>query len=68
MKMKGGSIPLRQVEKDLMKGWAETPLVGEWLRVCTSTAGGMGLIPGWWQWAGGTKILHTMVWPKRENN
>ena len=30
--------------------------VVQWLRVCTSTAGGMGLIPGW-----GTRILYT-VW------
>ena len=35
-----------------MKGWAETSLVGEWLRVFASTAGGVDLIPGWWQWAG----------------
>ena len=30
-----------------------TSLVVQWLRLCASIAGGMGLIPGW-----GTKILH----------
>ena len=36
--------------------WQQTPgtsLAVQWLGHCTSTAGGMGLIPGW-----GTKILH----------
>ena len=32
-----------------------TSLVVQWLRPQTSTAGGMGLIPGW-----GTKIPHAM--------
>ena len=30
-----------------------TSLVVQWLRICASTAGGMGSIPGW-----GTKIPH----------
>ena len=30
-----------------------TSLVAQWLRLCASTVGGMGSIPG-----GGTKILH----------
>ena len=30
-------------------------LVVQWLRLCASTAGGVGLIPSW-----GTKILHVM--------
>ena len=30
-------------------------LVVQWLRLCASTAGGVGLIPNW-----GTKILHVM--------
>ena len=33
----------------------ETPLVVQWLRLCTSTAGGVDLIPDW-----GTKIPPTM--------
>ena len=33
--------------------WPRTSLVVQWLRCCTSTAGGKGLIPGQ-----GTKILH----------
>ena len=33
-----------------------TSLVVQWLRLCASGAGGMGLIPGW-----GTKIPHA-VW------
>ena len=32
-----------------------TSLVIQWLRLYASTAGGMGLIPGW-----GTKIPHAM--------
>ena len=32
-------------------------LVVQWLRLCASTAGGMGLISGW-----GNKILH-VAWP-----
>ena len=32
-----------------------TSLVVQWLRICTSTAGGIGSIPGQ-----GTKILHAM--------
>ena len=35
-------------------------LVVQWLGVCTSTAGGMGSIPG-----RGTKILHA-TWPQRK--
>ena len=31
----------------------ETSLVVQWFRLCASTAGDVGLIPGW-----GTKILH----------
>ena len=30
-----------------------TSLAVQWLRLCASTAGGMGLIPGW-----GTKMSH----------
>ena len=30
-------------------------LAVQWLRLCASKAGGMGLIPGW-----GTKILYTV--------
>ena len=33
----------------------------QWLRLCVSTAGGMGLIPGW-----GTKVLNPtchILWP-----
>ena len=32
-----------------------TSLVVQWLRLCASTARGMGSIPGW-----GTKILHAL--------
>ena len=32
-------------------------LVGQWLTHCASTAGGVGLIPGW-----GTKILHAVCY------
>ena len=37
-----------------------TSLMVQWLGPCTSTAGGMGSIPGW-----GTKILH-VVWHGRK--
>ena len=42
----------------------ETSLVVQWLTACTSTAGGMGLVPHW-----GTKISHAM-WrgQKKKNN
>ena len=33
----------------------ETSLVVQWLRICASTAGDVGLIPGW-----GTKIPHAI--------
>ena len=33
----------------------ETSLVVQWLRLCASTAGDVGLIPGW-----GTKIPHAI--------
>ena len=32
-----------------------TPLLVQWLRLCASNAGDVGLIPGW-----GTKISHAM--------
>ena len=38
-----------------------TSLVVQWLGLCTSKAGDMGLVPGW-----GTKILHAK-WPKNIN-
>ena len=36
-------------------GWGGTSLAIQWLRLCASTAGGEGSIPG-----RGTKILHVM--------
>ena len=36
--------------------------VVQWLELCTSTAGGTGLIPGW-----GTKIPHS-TWCSKKNN
>ena len=36
--------------------WTGTVLVGQWLRLCASTAGGAGLIPAW-----GTKIPHIQI-------
>ena len=43
-------MDIKQARKcNKMSGW--TSLVVQWLRLCTSTAGGMGSIPGW-----GTKI------------
>ena len=40
-----------------------TPLVVQWLRLCSSTAGGAGSVP-----AGGMKILHTMHTTKNNKN
>ena len=37
-----------------------SPMV-QWLRLCASNAGVMGLIPGQ-----GTKIPHELVWPKNK--
>ena len=39
-----------------------TSLVIQWVRLYASTAGGMGLIPGW-----GTKIPHAVALPKGKN-
>ena len=39
---------------DMRGGQAETSLEVQWLRLCASYAGSIGLIPGW-----GTKIPHT---------
>ena len=40
-----------------------TSLVFQWLRLCTSTAGGMGSIPGQ-----GTKIPHSAWCSQKEKN
>jgi len=47
----------------LQKWFLGTSLAVHWLRLHTSTAGGMGSIPGW-----GTKILHATrkTWPKKK--
>ena len=39
-----------------------TFLAVKWLRLCPSSAGSMGLIPGW-----GTKIPHAIHTPKKIN-
>ena len=49
----GRSAPPCHTHRDL------TSLAVQWLRLCASTEGGMGLIPSW-----GTKILHVM-WLER---
>ena len=41
------------LNKQPLKISTGTSLVVQWLRLCTSTARGMGSIPGW-----GAKILH----------
>ena len=48
----------------LQKWFLGTSLAVHWLRLHTSTAGGMGSIPGW-----GTKILHATrkTWPKKKD-
>ena len=38
-----------------LKKDSQTSLAVQWLRLCASKAGDMGLIPGW-----GTKILYTV--------
>ena len=42
----------------------KTPLVVQWLRLCASNAGALGLIPGW-----KTKISHaiTKTWHSQKN-
>ena len=40
-----------------------TSLAVQWLKLCTSTAGGMGSIPGW-----ETKILHAVQCSQNMNN
>ena len=40
-----------------------TSLVAQWLRLCASTVGGMGSIPG-----GGTKILHAVQRSHKQTN
>ena len=43
-------------------GLPGTSLAVQWLRLCTSNAGGMGLNPG-----GGTKILHATQCSLKKN-
>ena len=52
--MPGGSEALLAAEEGAVsEGRAGTSLAVQWLRLCASTAGSTGLIPGW-----GTKIPH----------
>ena len=49
-----GSAVSTHVENSSLKiVKTETSLAAHWLRLCTSNAGGVGLIPGW-----GTKMPH----------
>ena len=40
-----------------------TSLVAQWLRLCASTVGGVGSVPG-----GGTKILHAVQSSHKQTN
>ena len=58
-------MPTGQEETNLIeRRWQELhriSLVVQWLRPCTFTVEGTGLIPGW-----GTKIPYVVVWPKKK--
>ena len=47
----------------LKRGGAGTSLAVQWLRICTSTAGSRGSIPGW-----GTRIPHAMCRGQKKKN
>ena len=47
---------------DSVKRIARTSVAVQWLRLCASTARGVGSVPGW-----RAKIPHTVVRPKKEN-
>ena len=49
--------PKTEIKKTIL---GTSPMV-QWLRLCASNAGVMGLIPGQ-----GTKIPHELVWPKNK--
>ena len=60
----GSEVVLETGRKYSLKSWRQgTSLVVQWLRLCASHAGGMGLIPGQ-----GTKIMHAVQCGKIINN